>query len=664
MKRLFSIMLTMAMIIGMVAVPNIGASAATTDPIFDLYFEGYDGTADTTDEIMNGVAGNTSVVTVTNTPGLVTETINGKEVKSLQISDISTGTTRNMGYLKVEDAIFEASNNLTIETWFKWNPLIASNNWNHGNVFNITNGDQSAFKQSMQLKVFGNGDTDTTLNGDAWGTGAKTNWLHKAYANKWIHYVLTREYNASKTEWTTTQYINGVQLNQQWRQDSLKTQEDENFFMMIGYNLDPSKNTEYQKWFHGNIGSFKVYDYALPAATVDANFREEQSNWLNEIDGHVVQLDLSDYTDSSYYYLKNKENKWGLRNAIEGNTTNFSFPNTSSSSNAKPELVVENTPYGERRYMRFSNKDNQNPIGSVYMTDPSMMGEDELTIETWFKWEYNASTTIGNLLRITGASDAEATNTLKVMDNSGSLFFRPYGNQSNSGTTLSAVNYKAEYPTWNHLAITRKYDKTAKVWRARVYLNGVQLGGDIGYSTGDEANYLLEDNTYTMALGRGNGNWWFRGSLGTLDVWNVARDAETIKASYNESKALWQADVNSVSLANLKFSDGENILGSINENTTKVTASFKIGNGTGAAISPIAVLAYYEGDKLVKAAINNEIGSVASSGNTGDTPVEVSLTGLVPAENSKVKLFIWDGTTLAPLMDVDSGMKLDFTPSL
>lgn len=90
MKRLFSIMLTMVMVIGMVAAPNMGVSAATTEPVFELYFENYDGTADTTNQIMNSVAGNTSVVTVTNTPGLVTETINGKEVKSLQISDVST----------------------------------------------------------------------------------------------------------------------------------------------------------------------------------------------------------------------------------------------------------------------------------------------------------------------------------------------------------------------------------------------------------------------------------------------------------------------------------------------------------------------------------------------------------------------------------------------
>ncbi len=661
MKRLFSIMLTMVMVIGMVAVPNMGVSAATTEPVFELYFEDYDGTADTTDEIMNGVVGNTSVVTVTNTPGLVTETINGKEVKSLQISDISTGTANNKGYLKIEDDIFKSSNNLTIETWFKWNPRIASNNWNHGTVLDLTNGDT----HTMQLKVFGNGDTGTTLNGDAWTKIANgtTQWLHKVYANKWVHYVLTREYNATKNEWTAKQYLNGVLMKTEWKADSLKTKEDESYYMMLGYNADTTK-TGNEKWFHGNIGSFKVYDYALTDATVDANFRAEQSDWLNEIDGHIMQLDLSDYTDSDYYYLKNKENQWGLRNAIEGNTTNFSFPNTSSSSNAKPELVVESTPYGERRYMRFSNKDNQTPIGSVYMTDPSMMGEDELTIETWFSWEHNDSTTIGNLLRITGATDLEATNTLRIMDNGGSLYFRPYGNQSNSGTTLGAVNYKAEYPTWNHLAITRKYDKTAEVWRARVYLNGVQMGGDIGYTTGDPVNYLLEDNTYSFVAGRGNGNWWFRGSLGTLDVWNVARDAETIKASYNESKALWQADVNSVSLANLKFSDGENILGSINENTSEITASFKIGNGTDAAISPIAVLAYYEGGQLVKAAINNEIGSVAISGNTGDTPVEVTLTGLEPVENSNVKLFIWDGTTLEPLMNVDSGMELAFTPSL
>ena len=143
-------------------------------------------------------------------------------------------------------------------------------------------------------------------------------------------------------------------------------------------------------------------------------------------------------------------------------------------------------------------------------------------------------------------------------------------------------------------------------------------------------------------------------------------DADTVKASYDSTKRLYQAEVveGNICVGSAVFEENGYGIDALYADVDKVTAKYVISNYTDRAIKPgVAVLAYYEGDVLQKVVLDTttEFAEIPSREASGEYSITLDLGGITPKEGSYVRLYVWDDlANCAPVIVNDYNVVLNY----
>ncbi|MCK9479102.1 MAG: Ig-like domain-containing protein [Firmicutes bacterium] len=288
-------------------------SAWTDALVFELNISGTNGQAATVGDVSNKVAGSTSVLGIKGTP-MINEYQGSDGIRKYlsfgdNVLDAAPADNQlNRAMVSVEDANFINKDALTFETWIR--PKNTTNVVSYhpfSIVSPLTTTDYSAFE------IFTVGNYWYMRAGGNYKGAQAAAWVTD-YADKWIHMVVTRQWNGSK--WTSFTYLNGVRftgfdINNV--QPSPTGRKDEVGYVLGIGNANQSNGLRALK---GDIGSFKVYNkiftpqealakyyataagFTEPSDTMEIESVTPADGLLNPAEGEIT-INFSDFVDKN-----------------------------------------------------------------------------------------------------------------------------------------------------------------------------------------------------------------------------------------------------------------------------------------------------------------------------------------------------------------------------
>ena len=648
------------------------------DLVFDLNIGDYDRTNKTgLTNAATEFAGTGSISFPDSTaPILVTEeNAKGETLKSLRfINDDAAATPA--GGVQINQPEAMGKNAITVELWAKHTPMTNGNGFgmmlalpNH-NDYSLQILRSNTTTQSMTVKPFGSGQLDDNPSAAVNPGGLTWTLDEKANADEWTHYAITRKIEKQTDgsyKWTAKFYINGVEhssVHEYTPESPLQYETEAHFFKLGQHKSLP---------FEGNIGDFKVYNYAKEGSAIASTYTAEKEIWDPFVakEGQFFDLDIDKYNTTTKK----------IENSIAYNNSDIAVSGT-------PALVKENTTAGVRKSLRFINPgeptedDPETPAdesktdtaaGYFSVKDSDMVGKDALSIEAWIKFDKSlldsASAGAGHIFMLN--NEGKNKYSIQILRDNTSVCTKPFGSFDTSGATQRSVNMDE----WTHLAIVREKVEIEKegqpdiAWNATIYVNGEVLVNFTEIELEELANGFLDDETYKLDVGAyGKNGTYFPGNLGDLKMYNDKRTEAEVKASYDATKALYRAEIvdGAICVGNTRYLNKDSVeIENLISTDDIVTAKCKIINYTEAAVTPgVALLGYYENDVLQKVVVDTTNVTAFGTIQPLATSAEYSITieGIAPKAGSYLRLFVWDGLdTLAPVVVNETDMKLEYS---
>lgn len=275
-KTALSVLLAALML--MTLMPSVTMADVGDHLIFDMDLSAYEADG----AVGNSVADNSSTVTANGAPEIAY--IEGSNQPYL-IFDRTKST-----YVDAKDAAFADSNALTIEMWLK------PERWTVSNASESMLAMYSGTAPRMNFYHYGTAILRYDIDRDGTGDKCSTNFNGQLAVNqgKWTHMVFTRAWNSAEGQWTGKVYVDGMEKASITSSTGLTRPDDDdtNTFFRLGRG-----NGGY---FHGSIGTFRVYDTILTESEVEECYDDTVGNyyWENPddwYDGEREEVVLEEY---------------------------------------------------------------------------------------------------------------------------------------------------------------------------------------------------------------------------------------------------------------------------------------------------------------------------------------------------------------------------------
>ena len=223
--------------------------------------------------------------------------------------------------------------------------------------------------------------------------------------------------------------------------------------------------------------------------------------------GNSSTITLGSSQSGVYYTLRDNSNNAVIAGPTAGIGSSVSF-NTGALTSDKAYNVLATS--GSKEALAFTGNAGLKKVslGTTLWTN-NFQGTNKATVEAWVN-----RTATGSLHTIVSNYEGSYPFLFRIDGDKITLFIN--SSPWVSGTTTLAIN------TWYHVAGT--YDGT----NLKVYVNGV-LEGTYAYS----GNFSSTANELKIGGGLSNNTEYFPGSISDVRLWNVARTAAEISASYN-----------------------------------------------------------------------------------------------------------------------------------
>ncbi|MDO8429063.1 MAG: DUF2341 domain-containing protein [Candidatus Daviesbacteria bacterium] len=388
-------------------------------------------------------------------------------------------------FVYMGDTLDQDTNNFSISAWVKSSSTVTGNG--NGVVYKRGTGSEVAVGYHLNMPngqfevIIADGTQNTKL---VTGSGYNNNQWHHVVG------VITRG-----TE--VRIYVDGVSIGSTastWT-TSIATANP------LSIGALTTNGTNYYHPFKGQIDEVKIYNYALTAAQVRANFASRGG----EASGSV--LGQSDVNEN----LSNGLVGYWKQDETSGDAADSSGNGATLTNNASTTFTTG----------KFSNGGTFNGT-SQYFSSSSTWDDPKVTFTwaTWFKPTADLSSSMTPSYQSLVAEYASASNynSLIYSKGDGSLRF----DITASGSFFTPISYVSTYTanTWYHVSVTR--DNSS--WK--MYINGSQVAS----ATDSRASTAGNRTTYLGQDGLGS---YYGGALDEARVYNRTLSAGEVSQLYN-----------------------------------------------------------------------------------------------------------------------------------
>lgn len=460
----------------------------------------------------------------------------------------------------------------------------------------------------------------------------------KLWNGEWRHIVVNRKFvkeeSNSGSSVIGTIYVDGAQLTQQ------------TFSLTDGYMPDGTENKantdgvnngkEYQLSvggsnsgagsYAGDLASFKVYNTSLTAEQIKTDYE-------NEVDGFgtwAVNADFSNYdgTDES---ITDK-------GAFGSEFYQTARVRKGTYVNEKGREVTYVDAYSE-------TSDSETEYGRFGFIDNDFTKLKDQTISFWVNVPRNADHAWGQILTQTqqGENDAarfelELTSGVDAGADWAKFRIRAQGSQSEADDKW----VQFDPYTWMNFTVTKSWSKNESnqdVVTWNTYIDGVKNETASGSSALIDGKDATMDNFEVFCFGSKFRTTETQGGgltdAAAFKIYTRALTADQVAALYAAEKADYKEATVTVEKT---FTLADNT----------ATAEVSLNNkGTGTLGDYQGILAVYEGEKLVKAAMADF--AISDADSTAAPSVTLSVDSLDSTKTYSYKLFVWD-KDLKPLV--------------
>ena len=509
MKKLGSLFLAFVMLV--CALP-LSAAATTADDnaealIFELDLSEYEAT----NTVKNAVPDGNSTITV---GGLAKPAFgvlpNGTKYINFKESYASEAT---QSYIEVEDADFVNQYSLTVETWVRPKGYTTENEGDY--LFKLYSNDSTNVSY-WDMYRWGTSWLRHRPSGNAEGDeGIRVGQVVTPNQNLWTHMVFTRTWVPDEEcpkdgIWESAFYINGKRVDTDKPVAQERAMEAETSAFLIG---NGSKYID-DYTFVGDMATFKVYQNALDADTIETKYNESRGDFAEYGEEKLVfDMDLSEFTDEN--------------------------PVVKSAKNDSSVITVQGTPKlgisaNGQKYLTFddlrgtvNNADSDAKAG-IKVVDNVFMNQKAMTVEALVRGNnFGTKPDLRDRNYIFHGPSMMA----QVYDgtNFSQLWWNPVGDKGDS-FRLKQGDMQQFNDKWTHFVFTKAYDSTAGKWVGKLYIDGAKTK-EQEYTAafgGETSNVLMIGSNKDAERS-------FDGDIATFKVYNTEFTEEQVAAKYEDS---------------------------------------------------------------------------------------------------------------------------------
>lgn len=300
MKRLFSLIIASVMLVTLLNIPTVSATASAT-PVFTLDISDY---TNDNQVVKNGVTDSSENITIIKKirnldersgPAVEYDTAaDGTQIKYLSFADDSmtaeTAYDEYLGGIKLDSALIDSllngSDEMTVEFWAK--PYTPGQNYGrafaygtdkNGNNVDMTWQTKSTSTKQVALYPFG-----YLKSADATAMTELTVQDYNSNKNEWHYYALSRKWTTTDNEtgagkWEYVVVIDNNTKAETTLENVFKNTVTTHWDFTIGGKKHPTLGI-YDP-FDGGIAEFNIYNKKLSSAELIANYNANQSMYKN-----------------------------------------------------------------------------------------------------------------------------------------------------------------------------------------------------------------------------------------------------------------------------------------------------------------------------------------------------------------------------------------------
>lgn len=305
MKKVLSLLMVSAMLIGMLGLPVVSADETTKSPVFTMDLSEYsaenqvvkNGVTDKSDNI---TVQNKVITTDTTGPELQTAmTTNGTSISYLMFADNSkTNSSDYSGYLggvvlssELMETLVGNGDEMSVEFWAKANTPHRL----YGNTFAYQPTDDSNNPMCWEIEsTNANGlriDAATYLSSATSTTASRKSGRSTLKTNSWHYYGISRKWTLTDSEnnigtWKFCIVEDGVTIAEETAENLIKNTliTDKGGHLTIGGKQHPTKTLGIYNPFDGAIASFNIYNTMLSADELKANYNAEKDLYASVLE--------------------------------------------------------------------------------------------------------------------------------------------------------------------------------------------------------------------------------------------------------------------------------------------------------------------------------------------------------------------------------------------
>ncbi len=584
MKKIVSILLTVAMLLMSMSAFCVMAEEASTDTstdttteattderlIVDIDFADYDGTSvkDTKGTLSSPWTGGVlpSVGTHTAPDGETT-------LKYAQWDPANASMFMQFGGSQNVNAVL-SNQELSVEMWVKL-PDISdasqANKWPE--FFNVTNG--TGTKLWTIESAYDSGSNGYMIL-NATGSGAGSTRVNNAadiLADKWAHVVTTRSYEpytatAANGQLYFKLYINGVLMGATAR-------EVKEANLVSGGSIDlgtlywATESGSVHKYFGGAFGQVRIYNDELTSSDIVDKYSERNSIYQTE-----EQINYAQTTKFFNNYGTLRTDDWsGYNGSNMGDYWTTSFDVGTHTSETGTTVNYVQWDKSKEQYTQMGMKQGADAI----------LANDSLTAEMWVKFPNIKDSSESGVWPI---FFSVCTGTGTPIWSLGTAYDSGYkGYILLQGISASSLVKKVENllgGKWAHIVTSRTYIPASSTAVHKLYINGELMATVTEDAFARGTNINIGPN-YWM---RQTANKKWGGGFGAFNVYKGELSEDMIEKKYNEKKSIYQTmDDTAVYEADVANNNVNNSLSGYMASSSWITALQQDTYDNGAGIS-------------------------------------------------------------------------------
>jgi len=468
-------------------------------------------------------SGNNSGLTVTNT-FVESETVDGKEIDYVYFNREGSSTTDVFSFFNANaTAVISDVGSFSAEMWAK----ITNSDENDRLLFAVAPKNLTSFANaSFYVSVNGNNMTVSS--------GGESSVIDiTSYADKWVHWVIERSYDADNGNVNIDLYADTQKVGETITFSQTKADESEMKVYFGG--MGTSRKNCLDSIFRGYLAEARIYDSVLSSDNITELYNKSVSNFVASEDEEEDPEEPPVDPDVPPVDPEEPEKKKGLVFELEiPNDTNGEFKDNTDETvtvtkNGSTTVETYNGVGGSFNYASFDNA-SKNSAGWLMVDTKNILTSDELTIEIWTRPE-NLSLYWGNMFAL--SNDTNPNNaSFRIGCWENKLAFVA---QTTDSSTLG--DWRADgapyIGKWTHIVFQRSYDKENKLVTYIAYINGNQFTTQIATYTERPVEYA---GTTLLGIGglTSNVSHAYKGDVSEFRAYNKLLSEDEIKASYKK----------------------------------------------------------------------------------------------------------------------------------